>query len=116
MEIGHGRSGRRHDRHGGLTAARTQTACQTEGEEGGVALIDAHMSADEPRLGEWSQGIDQGRGPRTGGEDDITDPGIDQASGNLLRHRARIRHHLIFNHLTTWGSPLPSNLEKCAAR
>lgn len=63
MEIGHGRTGRRHDRHGGLTAARTQTAGQAEGEESGITLVDAHMRADEPRLGERSQSIDQGSGP-----------------------------------------------------
>ena len=109
MEVGHRRPRRRHERHGGtdspgLRTAHPQTPRKTEREEPGVALIEADVRADDPRLGEGGERVDERCGPGPGGEDDLPDSGCDQTAGDLLRHCARIRHHPIFNHLPTCGS------------
>ena len=71
VEVGHGRSRSGDDRDGRSRAARAQAPGQPEGEEPGVALVDAHMRADQPRLGQRRQGVDQGGGAGPGGDDHI---------------------------------------------
>ena len=78
VEVGDGAAGGRHHGDRPVGPGGPPALGDAEGEEAGLALIDAHPDVEEPGGGRLGDGVGERGGPRTRGDDDVAHPGGEQ--------------------------------------